>query len=396
VRAIRPPPHHLGGPSKNYLFFYNKYQLMRRVGVAELPLHGGKCPPWLFSRMKRLGGAISKIIVEEYGRRELLRRLGDPFFFQSLGCVLGYDFHSSGLTTVTVGALKEALEPREIGIAVCGGKGKTSRKTPNELKHAGELFSFSDHRLEELQRASRLVAKVDNACVQDGYQLYHHAFILSEDGDWAVIQQGMHERFARRYHWLSERVHSFVEEPHSGIAADRRESMVLDMTARESGEARKASVDLVRDDPRKLASYIRRTEQRTLEDYLERAPQVKVLMMPANHTISELTERTMAALRRAYEIQPRNYEELVSIRGMGPKAIRALALVSDLIYGKSPSWKDPAKYSFAHGGKDGIPYPVDRRTYQKTIEILEDAIKEIETDRGDRLRALQRLHKFLG
>lgn len=369
---------------------------MKRVGIAELPLHGGKCPPWLFSRMKQLGGAISEIIVQEYGKRELLRRLADPFFFQALGCVLGYDWHSSGLSTVTMGALKEAIKPEELGLAVCGGKGRVSKRTPNEIQKFAEIFSLSSKKVEELVRASRMAAKVDNACVQDGYQLYHHSFVLSEDGDWVVVQQGMHERLARRYHWLSEGIRSFVEEPHSGIAGERREEVVLDMTARESEECRKISVDLVRDDPKRLLPHLREVEQRSLDDYIERSPQVAKLVMPTSHLITELTERTMVALQRAYEIQPQNYEELVAIRGIGPKAVRALALVSDLIYGKPPSWRDPQKYSFAHGGKDGIPYPVDRKTYQKTIEILESATQAAKVGQKEKLDAVKRLHEFLG
>jgi hypothetical protein len=369
---------------------------MRRTGVAELPLHGGRCPPWLFSRMKRLGGAIAEIIVRERGRRELLRRLGDPFFFQSLGCVLGYDWHSSGLTTVTMGALKEALAERNLGVAVCGGKGKVSRRTPDEIGRLAEAFSLSTGQIERLRYASRMAAKVDNACVQDGYQLYHHTFVVSEDGDWAVVQQGMHGRLARRYHWVSEGVRSFVEEPHSGIASDRMEEAVLDMTARESAEARKVSVDLVREDPRKLLPLIRSARQRLLDEYIGIEPRLKVLVMPAGHEIAGLSERTMAALRRAYEIQPRDYEELVAIQGVGPASVRALALVSALIYGKPPSWRDPARYSFAHGGKDGVPYPVDRRTYQKTIEVLEEAIGEMDAGREEKLGAIRRLHEFLG
>jgi hypothetical protein len=369
---------------------------MKRAGIAELPLHGGKCPPWLFGKMKRLGGSIVTLIVHEYGRGELLRRLSDPFFFQALGCVLGYDWHSSGLTTVTMGALKEAIRPEELGVAVCGGKGRVSRRTPAEIEKLADVFSLTSKKVEQLKHASRLAAKVDNSCVQDGYQLYHHAFILSEDGDWAVVQQGMHERLARRYHWISEDVGSFVEEPHSGIASDRREDVVLDMTARESEESRKTSLDLVLDDPRRLTPHVREAEQRSLEEYFQRSPEAKVLMMPTRHTISELTERTMTALRKAYELQPQNYEELVAIRGIGPKAIRALALVSDIIYGKPPSWKDPAKFSFAHGGKDGIPYPVDRRTYQTTTEVLESAIDGAKLGREEKLRAIRRLHEFLG
>ncbi len=368
---------------------------MKRTGVAELPLHAGRCPPWLFKQMVKLGGAISTVIVQEYSKEEFLRRIADPFFFQSLGCVLGYDFHSSGLTTVTMGALKEALKPEELGIAVCGGKGKVSKRAPNEIQKIADDFSLGEKKIDELIYGSRMSAKVDNACLQDGYQLYHHCFVFSEEGDWTVVQQGMHERLARRYHWLSDGVRSFVDEPHSGIAGDRREEVVLDMTARESEEARLASVDLVREDPKHLMVYVREAEQRSLDDYFERSPQVLKLVMPTEHAITDLTERTVVALRRAYELQPENYEELVAIRGIGPKAVRALALISDLIYGKPPSWKDPAKYSFAHGGKDGIPFPVDKPTYQRTTEILEGAIEGAKIGQRDKLNAIRRLHEFL-
>jgi hypothetical protein len=346
--------------------------------------------------MKLLGGAISEIIVHEYGRQEFLKRLGDPFFLQALGCVLGFDFHSSGLTTTTMGALKEAIKPEELGIAVCGGKGKTSKRTPDEIQKLADIFQISSKKVDKLKYASRMAAKVDNACVQDGYQLYHHTFVLSEDGDWAVVQQGMRGQMARRYHWLSEGVQSFVEEPHSGIIGDRSEEVVLDMTARESEEARKASVDLVRDDPKHLLSYIHEEEQRSLDEYFERSPQALKLVMPISHTITKLTKQTISALQKAYEFQPENYEDLVAMRGIGPKAVRALALVSDLIYGKPPSWRDPVRFSFAHGGKDGIPYPVDRETYQKTIEILDSAIGEAKIGQREKLGAVRRLHEFLG
>jgi hypothetical protein len=346
--------------------------------------------------MRRLGGAIAEIIVHEYGRQEFLHRISDPFFFPALGCVLGYDFHSSGLTTVTMGALKEAIKPEKLGIAVCGGKGRVSKQTPNEIEKLADVFSIQSRKIESLKYASRMAAKVDNACLQDGYQLYHHCFVLTEDGDWAVVQQGMHGRLARRYHWLSSGIRNFVEEPHSGIAGDRREEVVLDMTARESEETRRASVDLVRDDPKHLMKYVRDVEQRSLDDYLERSPQVLKLIMPTEHAITKLSKMTMASLRRAYELQPAKYEELVAIRGVGPKTVRALALVSDLIYGKPPSWKDPAQFSFAHGGKDGVPFPVDRRTYQRTIEILESATQAAKVGQRERLNAIRRLHEFLG
>jgi hypothetical protein len=369
---------------------------MKRVGVAELPLHGGRCPPWLFSRMRQLSGSISEIIVQEHGAQEFLRRLADPFFFQALSCVIGFDWHSSGTTTTTMGALKEAIKPEELGVAICGGKGKVSKRTPQEIRELADVFSISSQKIDELTHASRMAAKVDNACVQDGYQLYHHTFIVAEGGDWAVVQQGMHESLARRYHWLSEGVQSFVEEPHSGIAGDRREEVVLDMTARESKETRKASVDLVRDNPKHLLPHVREAEQRSLDEYIGRGPQVQKLVMPAPHAITKLTEQTVAALQRAYEFQPEDYEALVSISGIGPKAVRALALVSDLIYGKPPSWKDPVRFSFAHGGKDGVPYHVDKPTYEKTNEILRGAIQEAKVGQKEKLNALRRLHEFLG
>jgi len=345
--------------------------------------------------MKRLGGAVTEVIVHEYGKQEFLRRIGDPFFFQALGCALGFDWHSSGLTTTVCGALKEALKPEELGIAVCGGKGKVSKRAPHEIQKIADDFSLGEKKIDELIYGSRMSAKVDNACLQDGYQLYHHCFVFSEEGDWAVVQQGMHERLARRYHWLSNGIKSFVDEPHSGIAGDRREEVVLDMTAHESEEARSASVDLVREDPKHLMTYTREAEQLSLDDYFERSPQVLKLVMPTKHAITDLTKRTVVALQRAYELQPESYEELVAIRGIGPKAVRALALVSDLIYGKPPSWKDPAKYSFAHGGKDGIPFPVDRPTYQRTTEILESAIDGAKIGQRDKLNAIRRLHEFL-
>ena len=368
---------------------------MKRVGVAELPLHGGRCPPWLFGRMKRLGGAIVKLIIDEYGRREFLRRMSDPFFFQALGCTLGFDWHSSGLTTTVCGALKEGIRPEEFGVAVCGGKGQVSRRTQSEIQEVADVFSLASERVDSLKYASRMAAKVDNSCVQDGYQLYHHSFILSEDGDWAVVQQGMYGRAARRYHWLSEGVHGFVEEPHSGIASDRQEQSVLDMTAHKSEETRKTSLDLVRDNPKRLGSLVREPRQLSMDEYLPFRSEMRTLVMPGPHNIPRLSESTMVALQRAYELQPESYEELVAIRGIGPKAVRALALVSELIYGAAASWEDPAKYSFAHGGKDGTPYPVDKRTYQKTIEIIENATRAAKVDETERLDAIRRLHQYL-
>ncbi len=369
--------------------------VMRRAGLAELPLHPGRCPPWLFAEMKRLGGAIVKLIVQEHGRREFLRRISDPFFFQAFGCTLGFDWHSSGLTTTVCGALKEAIVPHEFGIAVYGGKGRASRRTQEEIEDVAESFSLSSHRIESLKYASKMAAKVDNSCVQDGYQLYHHSFMVSEDGDWTVVQQGMQERLARRYHWLSDNVTSFVEEPHTGIASERLGQSALDMTAHQSEESRKSSLDLVRDSPNSLSRLIHGAEQASIDQYLPGHQGALMLVMPTQHSISRLSTTTVEALRRAYEFQPDSYEELIALRGIGPKAIRALALVSELIYGTAPSWKDPAKYSFAHGGKDGIPYPVDRRTYHKTIEIVENATMKANIGENEKTKAIKRLHALL-
>ncbi|MCX6818818.1 MAG: DUF763 domain-containing protein [Candidatus Aenigmarchaeota archaeon] len=360
---------------------------MQRTGIANLPLHPGRAPPWLFGRMVKLAKEITEVIIYEYSKDELLRRLSDPFWFQSFSCVLGYDWHSSGTTTVTCGALKEAIKP-ELGIAVCGGKGKTSRKTPGEIEKFAEAFSLSTKKAEELVYSSKMSAKVDNTAIQDGYNLYHHCFIFTENGNWAVIQQGMNtiNRYARRYHWLSG-FNSFVEEPHSAICCDKQEKEALNMVAKESKEARSASVDLVKDNIGKRLS-----RQNTLRDF---SVKVEKLDLPKCHEIRNLSKQTVTALQNAYEIQPDKYEELLAIRGIGPKAVRALALLSEIIYGSELSWKDPAKFSFAHGGKDGIPYPVDRKNMDLSIDMLRNAITQAKIGEQDKLHAIRRLNEFL-
>ena len=367
---------------------------MRPRGIADLPLHRGGVPEWLAKRMVKLARAIVRVLVEEYGRREFVERISDPFWFQALGNVLGFDWHSSGLTTVVTAVLKTAIDPREMGIAVCGGKGAASLRTPRELERVGELLGLSTSRVEELKRASVLAAKVDNAAVQDGYSLYHHAVIVAEGGYWAIVQQGMRpeEKSARRYHWLGELVSSFVEEPHSSIVGDRRHEEVLDMTARESGGARRACVDLVRDGPWRLRPVLARLEGfATLDEWLgdrSRVPRRvdKYLRMP--------WRINWRALKRAYEIQPRNYEELLGIRGIGPSTVRGLALVAELIYGEEPSWRDPVKFSFAFGGKDGVPFPVDRKAMDEAIQFLEESIKMAELGYRERVEALKRLRAY--
>ena len=366
-----------------------------KTGTANLPLHGGSAPPWLFKRMRLLAGEIVEALVYEHGQEEFLRRISDPHWFQAFSCVLGFDWHSSGTTTVTTGALKMAISPKRHGIAVAGGKGKTSTKTPSDIQMLGDAFSLSSDKVAHLLRASRMSAKVDNALVQDGYQLYHHAFFFTEKGEWAVVQQGMNDSYARRYHWLSDHVKSFVEEPHSAICSQRQEHNVLDLTAAESSENRKATLDIVRDGPSHLGAY---KVQRSLLDFVGTSPApAPELSMPRRHEVIALLdigEAGRKTLQLAYELQPSSYEELVALRGLGPKRIRALALISELVYGASPSWKDPAKFSFAHGGKDGTPFPVDRTTYDSTIQTLHEAIEEAKLEKMDKYNAIRRLDQY--
>jgi hypothetical protein len=357
-----------------------------KTGTADLPLHYGHCPPWLFKRMKLLAGAIAEAIVLEYGHDEFLRRMADPFFFQSLGCVVGFDWHSSGLSTTLCGALKEGLS-RETGLAVCGGKGKASRNTGNEIVTAGDSFSLSSRTVNALVNASKLSAKVDNTAVQDGYDLYHHVLMLTEKGSWAVVQQGLNptNHYARRYHWLSENVRSFVEEPHAAICCDSR-GKALNMVAKESREARKVSVDMVQE--KRLVTLLQK--QTTLDSFSQR------LELPRGHAIPHMNKLNIETLKRAYELQPQNYEQLLAVKGMGPKTVRSLALIADIVYGTPPSWRDPANYSFAHGGKDGIPYPVDRKRYDRSIEILQTGIEEAKLGSKEKLTAIKQLkHKII-
>lgn len=368
---------------------------MQRTGLAELPLHGGHAPRWLVVRMVKLAHEMATVIIDEYGRDEFLRRVSDTYWFQALGCVLGYDWHSSGVTTVLTGVLKNAVKPDEHGIAVCGGKGKTSRKTPEEIGIAGEKFGFSTDRIEKLQYASRMSAKVDNTAIQAGYQLYHHAFFLSENGIWAVVQQGMsdQDRTARRYHWLSDHVQDFVVEPHDAIVGDVKRNAALDMTAKESEDCRKVSTDLVKDDPKKLMRLlesVRPAQQTSLQKWV---PEDKSKEYPIDVLSMPIT-LNWKLVRRLYDFQPENYEHLLGTRGVGPATIRGLALVAELVYGAAPSWKDPVKYSFCVGGKDGIPYPVDKPSYDEIIEILGDAVKESKVGEKDKLNAIRRLQRF--
>jgi len=341
--------------------------------------------------MVKLAGGISDVIIYEYGQEEFLKRISNPYWFQAFSCVLGFDWHSSGTTTTTCGALKMSISPEEHGIKVAGGKGGTSRKAPTEIHESGDSFSLSSKKIDELVNASKLSAKVDNSCVQDSYQLYHHCFFLTEKGKWAVVQQGMNDSYARRYHWLGEGVQEFVNEPHSGICCDRKGEDVLDLTANESEDTRNVSLDLVKDNPIHIEKFFNKNPQRILTEFNQE------FTMPAHHPVLDIDvgRAGMEVLRKAYEIQPESYEELISLRGMGPKRIRALALISDLIYGTKPSWEDPVKYSFCVGGKDGYPFPVQRRVYSDSIKSLKDAVEQARIGRKEKLHAIKRLKDFI-
>ncbi len=378
---------------------------MPRRTSADLPLHTGSAPPWLFDRMVDLSEVIAKTIIEEYGQAELLRRLSDPYWFQALGCVLGFDWHSSGVTTTTMGALKEALDPQTHGVAVVGGKGKTSLRTPDEI--AETPLDLSGGTRETLQRTSRMSAAVDNGCVQDSYTVYHHAMAVSEDGEWCVVQQGMNDERARRYHWLSDGVDSYVKEPHEAVCAADRRPDPLDLTAEESAETRAVSVDLVQDDPTRLKREL--TGQRSLASFGGGAPESgggddrdgladalggdPDLSMPDRHELrdADLSEKALDQLERAYEYQPDDYEELVELDGVGPGSLRALALIAELVYDADQSREDPAKYAYAHGGKDGTPQPVDRERYDRSVDYMRSVLQGAELDRETKQSSLERL-----
>ena len=353
-----------------------------RTGTAHLPLHGGRAPAWLFGRMVQLAREITIHIVSEYGSDEMLRRLSDPFWFQAFGCVLGFDWHSSGVTTTVTGALKEGIKGLEPDLRLYAGgrKGAVSRKTPGEIVAACEGLSIDPA---PLVYASRMSAKVDSAAVQDGYQLYHHAFFFTPSGGWCVVQQGMSDAtsMARRYHWLAESVRSFVDEPHAAICGEA-EAPTLNLVAHESEAARSRSAELARGRPAVVMS--------ALQD-------LPLLLMPRRHAVM-LADVNKAHLEKillkTYERVPEDFETLLGMEGVGARTLRALALVSEIIYGTPASTRDPARFSFAHGGKDGTPFPVDTGTYDKTVEVLRAAVNKAGIDRSERVRALKRLVRF--
>ena len=373
-----------------------------RTGIATVPLDYGRCPPWLFLRMKKLGRAIAETIVEEFGAEEFLRRLSDPIWFQSLGCVLGFDWNSSGLTTTVLGALKVALFDIQdsLGVYVCGGKGKTSRKTPEEINTYGisRGFQFSD----KLIYASKTAAKVDSALIQGGYQIYHHNFLFTKNGNWTVIQQGMNtqNQTARRYHWYSPNVKDFTEEPHSGIISTLI-GKPLNLTAKESKKNKEISTGLVKEEPktflRDISLILEKSDSLIKQKRLPGFAAVELNNLELHwHPVLKENfnlKRLKKTIEKAHFLKPKNFEELLTTKEVGPRTIRALSLVSEIIYGAKPSYDDPARYSFAHGGKDGTPFPVSRSTYDKTLEIIERGIKKSKISIQEKVEAQKRLVK---
>lgn len=350
---------------------------MRR-GYADLPLHYGTIPTWLAQRMCALGGAIVEAIVMEYGRAALLQRLSDPFWFQSLGCVLGMDWHSSGITTSVMNALKRAINKRssDLGIFVCGGRGRSSRQTPEELLAVAERTGLDG---QTLVHHSRLSAKVDNCAVQDGFQLYLHTFVVTCEGDWAVIQQGMNpnERMARRYHWLSTSLRSFTEEPHTSVCG-RNQGLILNLTDPLASPTKQGIIELTKIKPENLMHDIS-------------------VILPRHHEVRSEdvnTKRLGAALLLAHEKEIKNFESLLSLEGVGPRTLQSLTLVSEIIHGTPSRFSDPARFTFAHGGKDGNPFPVPTKIYDETIEIFDNALHKAKLGEKERSEALKNLSKI--
>ncbi|MFW2135696.1 DUF763 domain-containing protein [Chryseobacterium sp. TY4] len=353
---------------------------MKRSGTATLPLHYGKVPPWLYERMSALGLSIVEVILADYGKAEVLRRLSDPFWFQSFGAVMGMDWHSSGITTSVMGALKRSINPiaKDLGIYLCGGKGKYSKETPSELLLIADKTGLN---ADNLIRASKLTAKVDNTAIQDGYQLYLHNFILSDEGSWAVIQQGLNDvdGTARRYHWHSENLKSFVDDPHSAIQGVNR-GEILNLTASDAKDNRRGILDISHTNSEKI-----------MQDFSN-------LILHQHHEVTAKDvdlKRLGALLYVTRELQPQNFEDLLLLKGVGPRTMQSLSLVSEVIHGAPSRFKDPARFSFAHGGKDGHPFPVPINTFDETISILQKGVEKSKLGNSDKLKSIEKLHRIV-
>lgn len=367
--------------------------MAQRAGTADLPLHGGRVPAWLADRMARLGAVIAEAIILDYGRDDFLRRLAHPFWFQSFGAVMGMDWHSSGITTSVLSALRRGLAPREaeLGLRVCGGRGRQSRLTPAQLVAAAERTGLDGA---ALARASRLVAKVDSAAVQDGFELYLHAFVLADDGAWVVVQQGMNgdSRYARRYHWLSQGLTSFVEAPHAAIDG-RNQGSIVNLTDRRAAAARAAQTALLADlGPDRIAAEVAGLERRAAPP--PAAPTLPHLVMPAHHDVRPkdvMLRRLHGALAAAADRGPADFAELLLVPGVGARTVRALAMVAEVVHGAPCRFADPARFSLAHGGKDRAPFAVPTAVYDRTIATLKGAISRARLGNDDRLAAIRRL-----
>lgn len=352
---------------------------MKYAGSADLPLHYGYVPQWLAERMAKLGLAITEAIITEYGRDEVIRRLSDPFWFQSMGAVMGMDWHSSGVTTSVMGALKKAINPhaKTLGIYICGGKGKSSTQTPTELLRVADTTGLNGN---DLVKYSKLSAKVDNTAVQDGFQLYTHNFIVSQEGSWTVIQQGMHvqNKSARRYHWHSANIHSFVEAPHTAICGENQ-GEILNLTDPAAADARKDILSFTHEHPDKMLAEFRN------------------LLLPMHHEVKTKDvnlKKLGTLLWMAHERKYENFEELLLLNGLGPRTLQSLSLVSEVIHGNPSRFRDPARFAFAHGGKDGHPFPVPLKVYDETISILQTAVAKSKLGNNDKAEALKKLHSI--
>lgn len=382
--------------------------LMKR-GIATFTLDYGHAPKWLFERMVKLGREMTFVLIDEYGPDKYIERLADPVWFQSLGTVLAFDWNSSGLTTILTAVLKEAIrgKERDLGVFICGGKGKASRNTLQEITTWGERLNFPKTHVNNLVYNSKMSAKVDSALIQDGYQIYHHSFFFSKNGSWTVVQQGMNTEnaTARRYHWYSENIQDLIEEPHSGIVSQAFSQNVLNLTSVKSAKNREISTNLLSGGFKSLMKDIEIMRKHTTklskvlslkykdEEYswmkLENKEFTSHPFEDENFWESKYLEKILIRLA---DKKPKTYEELLAEQGVGPKTVRALSLISEVIYAAKPSYEDPARYSFAHGGKDKTPYPVDRTTYDETIEIMKKAVQKTKLNPIEKDKVLKKLN----
>ena len=376
-------------------------------GTVNLPLHHGQAPSYLVKRMIKLSSAISTIIIEENGSKEFFKRISDPLWFQAFGCVLGFDWHSSGLTTVVTGVLKQSLNSEQHRITISGGKGKNSTKPRYEIKTLAEKnYNLSTSKINHLLYASKMSAKIDNSAIQDGFNLYHHMIFFDEDGNWTIIQQGLNQKYklARRYHWISDNLINYIIEPHKGIIGQERIPLCLNMTSKEAEENRKSCVDLVKEGSNSIQSYIYKIMETNTFEKLDKWISLNTLHSEGNNFVEQryshiekyemprkINWKTMDEL---YDISPKNYEHLISQNGVGPSTVRALALISEIIFGNRASWSDPVKYNYAHGGKDGVPYPIARNTYDNSINYLSEAINGSEIEKIEKISSLKRLSMY--